>query len=402
MTNNNPNQPREFDAVLGGKNPPPVDGVVLGGIEGVKNRLQSSDIELQIAALTEAMNYEDAGIDLVIEALHSNLERTQLLAARLLRKRGGVRGNQVLLDYNPKLFFTTLENWKTEIFNPEIGIGDPISIAYKLLNINWMRLINSQETTRKEFELFLKDPLFSQVEALLLPFGRTGNCKDLINVLIEGKNRLTSLKALYIGDMHDYEYKTSDVSLSNMSPILEAYPYLELLQVRGFGYEDNKGLSFYKIHHKHLKTLIIETGYMLSHQLMNQICILELPSLEYLELWLGNDPDYPVWESGENEERYSIDNSALKYLSPIISGEVFPQLKYLGLRSCNYSDAVAQAIVNSPLINSLKVLDLSMGTLTRKGAKVLQDCIEVKQLNCRLITEAQANSEEDRYYALTE
>ncbi len=110
MINDNPNQPKEFDAVLGGKNPPPIDGVVLGGIEGVKNRLKSSDVELQIAALTEAMNYEDAGIDLVIEALHSNLERLQLLAARLLRKSGGLRGNQALLAYNHKLFFTTLEN----------------------------------------------------------------------------------------------------------------------------------------------------------------------------------------------------------------------------------------------------------------------------------------------------
>lgn len=401
MTNNNLNQPRKFDAVLGGKNPPPIDGVVLGGIKGVKNRLQSSDIDLQIAALIEAMNYEDAGIDLVIEALHSNLERTQLLAARLLRKRGGGKGNQALLDYNPKLFFTTLENWKTEIFKPEIGISDPIGTAYRL-NINWRRLINSQETTRKEFDLFLQDPCSSQVEALLLPFGRTGNCNDLVKVLVERKNWLLNLKALYIGDMHDYEYKTSDVTLSNMSPVLEAYPHLELLQVRGFGREDNGGLSFYKIRHENLKTLIVETGYMLSHKLINQICALELPSLEYLELWLGNDLDYPVSEIGEEEERYSIDNSAFKHLNPIISGAVFPQLKYLGLRSSNYSDAIAQAIVNFPLINKLKVLDLSMETLTVKGAKALQNCIEVNQLNCRVITEPHANSEEDRYYALTE
>lgn len=398
MTNNNPKQPREFDAVLGGKNPPPVDDVVLGGIEGVKNRLKSSDMELQIAALSDALNYGDVGIHLVIEALHSNLK---LIAARLLRKRGEVKGNQALLDYNHKLFFTTLENWKTENFNPEIGISDPSGTAYRL-NINWRRLRDSQETNRKMFKVFLNDPLFNQLEALLLPLGRTGNCDDLVKVLVEGKNWLTNLKALYIGDMHDYEYKTSDVTLSNMSPVLEAYPYLEGLQARGFGYEDNEGLSFYKIQHENLKTLIIETGYGLSHQLINQICTLELPSLEYLDLWLGNDPNYPVWQIGEEEERYSIDSSALKHLSPIISGKVFPKLKYLGLRSCNYSDAVAQAVINSPLINSLKVLDLSMGTLTGKGVKLLHNCLEINQLNCRVISETQANSEADRYYALTE
>lgn len=41
----NPNQPREYDAVLGGKTPPPVDGVVLGGLEGVKRRLNSNNIQ---------------------------------------------------------------------------------------------------------------------------------------------------------------------------------------------------------------------------------------------------------------------------------------------------------------------------------------------------------------------
>ena len=47
--NNNPNQPREFDVVLGGKAPP--------------------DIEVQIAALSEALNYDKARLDIVIETL---------------------------------------------------------------------------------------------------------------------------------------------------------------------------------------------------------------------------------------------------------------------------------------------------------------------------------------------
>lgn len=34
-----PNQPRENDAVLGGQYPPPASGVILGGLEGVKQRL---------------------------------------------------------------------------------------------------------------------------------------------------------------------------------------------------------------------------------------------------------------------------------------------------------------------------------------------------------------------------
>lgn len=54
------NQPRKDDAVLGGKSPPPSEGVILGGIEGVKRRLSSPVIEARVAALSEALNYADA------------------------------------------------------------------------------------------------------------------------------------------------------------------------------------------------------------------------------------------------------------------------------------------------------------------------------------------------------
>lgn len=40
---NNPQQPREYDAVLGGNSPSMEGAAVLGGIEGVKLRLQNPD-----------------------------------------------------------------------------------------------------------------------------------------------------------------------------------------------------------------------------------------------------------------------------------------------------------------------------------------------------------------------
>ncbi|MBW4605077.1 MAG: hypothetical protein KME29_37400 [Calothrix sp. FI2-JRJ7] len=52
MTNNQ-NQPREFDAVRGGETPPPIQGAVLGGIKGVKQRLGSPVFEVRVAALSE-------------------------------------------------------------------------------------------------------------------------------------------------------------------------------------------------------------------------------------------------------------------------------------------------------------------------------------------------------------
>ena len=74
--NNNQNQPREFDVVLGGENPAPVTGVVLGGIEGIKQRLANPDIKVKIAGLYQALNYGDAGLDLAKDALKN--EPTQI------------------------------------------------------------------------------------------------------------------------------------------------------------------------------------------------------------------------------------------------------------------------------------------------------------------------------------
>lgn len=105
------------------------------------------------------------------------------------------------------------------------------------------------------------------------------------------------------------------------------------------------------------------------------------------------------------------------------SGKAFPELKYLGLRSSNYSDDIAEAIVRSPLLERLVVLDLSMGTLTNKGAEILLNCPAIErlhtlnvarnllplgiveqlsQLKCRVVAEPQAQSSEDRYYTLSE
>lgn len=122
-------QPRDFDAVLGKGVVPPEGGVVLGGLEGVKNRLKSSNIEVQTAALTDALNYGDTGFDLLIEALQDSSEQVRHFAAKLL-KRDEIKEKQALLKHDPWLFFTKLEDWKIENFNPCIGITDTKNTAY--------------------------------------------------------------------------------------------------------------------------------------------------------------------------------------------------------------------------------------------------------------------------------
>ncbi|MBO1067593.1 SUMF1/EgtB/PvdO family nonheme iron enzyme [Dolichospermum flos-aquae] len=97
---NNPQQPREYDAVLGGNSPSLEGAAVLGGIEGVQLRLQNPEPQLRIAALNQALNYGEQGLDLVIAGLKDESWAIQNAAYLILNKRTEPRIKQLLQDPN--------------------------------------------------------------------------------------------------------------------------------------------------------------------------------------------------------------------------------------------------------------------------------------------------------------
>lgn len=96
----NPNQPRDDDAVLGGQNPAPFGSVVLGGLEGVKMRLAiAPTVEQKVAALSEALKYGLAGLDLVIQALQDSSQQVCDAASSLLQKQRHPKADLALRAY---------------------------------------------------------------------------------------------------------------------------------------------------------------------------------------------------------------------------------------------------------------------------------------------------------------
>jgi hypothetical protein len=378
--NNNPNQPREDDAVLGGQAPPPLTGVTLGGIEGVKSRLASTVVEARIAALAEALKYGKAGLDLAIGALKAESKQVRRSAYQLLHYRTEPQVRQALQQYKPwnlveRLkkypgykgnYVSTFANRHVVEFEPRVGITNPVSTAYAL-RCEYEEDV--QEITDKLATL-LKDPKANQLEALV--FGMWNDLYErssssLVNALVDAKDQLTSLKAIFIGDVPYDECEISWITQSDISPILAAYPKLEVLQVRG-----GEGLAFSPLQQENLEALIIETG-GLSQTTVAQICALKLPALEHLELWFGSD-------------NYG-GNCWVDDLTPIIKDQVFPNLIYLGLRNSQFSDEIAEAVAYSLLIDSIKVLDLSMGTLSDRGAEELLNCSGVNTLDILNVSE---------------
>ena len=80
-------RPREYDVVLGNQAFPTKGAVVLGGIAGVKSRLTSKFVEVRIAAISEALNYGEAGLDLIIQALNDEFWEVRKAAQFLLEER---------------------------------------------------------------------------------------------------------------------------------------------------------------------------------------------------------------------------------------------------------------------------------------------------------------------------
>ncbi|MGB6299949.1 MAG: STM4015 family protein [Rivularia sp. (in: cyanobacteria)] len=374
-------QPGKYDAVLGGQSPPPIHSAVLGGIEGVKRRLSNPVVDVKLAALTDALNYQEAGLELVIQALRWKPKRLERHAYKLLRKRKETQVKQALEHYQPWDLFERLQgyigykgqhagrfaNRLSVDYNPEVGIEDPTNTAYAL---RW-DYDGDSPSIAQQITSISQDSQAGKLEALIIGlWDDVGDSNsEVIDGLVDAKNQLTNLKAIFIGDIHYEESEISWIVQGDISPILRAYPQLEVLQVRG-----GEGLQFNPpVRHNNLQTLIVETG-GLSSETVAQICNMNLPALEHLELWFGAD---------EYDGNCSIEN-----IKPIIEDLIFPDLNYLGLRNSQFADDIAEAVVNSPLIETISVLDLSLGNLSDKGAEYLLNCAAVNELDILNVSEA--------------
>ena len=191
-----------------------------------------------------------------------------------------------------------------------------------------------------------------------------GSSKEIIQALVQRQHRLAGLRALFLGDIIVEENEISWIQNSDVTPLLQAYPALEVFRVRG-----GNGLEFSRVQHQHLRELIVETG-GLPRSVIREICRADFPNLEHLELWLGS-AGYG-WDGGVED------------LQPILDGKRFPKLKSLGLRNSEIVDEIAPVLVNAPVLRQLEVLDLSNGNLSDVGAQALLNLpkdIPLKELN---------------------
>ena len=172
-----------------------------------------------------------------------------------------------------------------------------------------------------------------------------------IGKLVKAADRLTGLRALFIGEMISEECEISWIHHRDITPLLQAYPGLEILRVRG-----SDGLELTPTRHEALQELAFESGGLPDH-IVRSVGECDLPALRHLELWLGTD------EYGGDAD--SDD------LAGVLSGARLPALRYLGLRDAEIADEVAAAIASAPVVARLETLDLSLGVLSDLGGAAL-------------------------------
>jgi hypothetical protein len=243
---------------------------------------------------------------------------------------------------------------------------DPIdpAITYRL-SITYEEAQDKSTWTDK-FAAYLNTPNAAQTTGLIIgawwSFGAGEQNVDIIPALVAARDRLPALKALFIGEITYEESEISWIRQSDLSPILEAYPALEHFQIRG-----SERLSLGSLDHAALKTLILESG-GLPRGVVSEVMRAKLPALEHLELWLG-------------VENYGGD-AEVGDLYPILNNTaLFPKLRYLGLRDSEIADEIAAAVAIAPVLSHIRVLDLSLGVLSDVGGQALLDSPAIAKLD---------------------
>ena len=183
----------------------------------------------------------------------------------------------------------------------------------------------------------------------------------VVQALAAAASKLTNVRAIFLGEMISEECEISWINHDDVSPLLAAYPALEHLRIRG-----GTGLKFGDdVRHERLKSLTVESG-GLDRNVFNEIINADLPALEHLELWLGTD-DYGG-------------NVRIADLRPLLSGQLFPRLRYLGLRDADNVDEIAAIIGTAPILDRVLALDLSLGNLSDEGGRALLGSDRLKRL----------------------
>ena len=225
--------------------------------------------------------------------------------------------------------------------------ADPAAVAIRLSTG-----FEENEGFQAKWDALFAADWVGQVRALVI--GEWGDAYESsvpVQSLVERAAAMPGLRALFLGELIGEESEISWIQLADVTPVLQAFPQLEVLRVRG-----SNGLDFAPGSYPGLRELAFESGGLPS-DIVRAVGESELPNVAHLELWLGTD-------------NYGGD-ATVPDLASILAGANTPSLTYLGLRDSEIIDEVAAAVAGASVVGRLQTLDLSLGMLSDVGAAAL-------------------------------
>lgn len=204
----------------------------------------------------------------------------------------------------------------------------------------------------------LADDEFPQLEEVVIGcWGEAweDSCQEIIDGIVENKEKFAHIKSLFIGDMDYEDCEVSWIIQGDYSKLWEAVPNLKKICIKG-----STDLELGNIAHENLEVLEIICG-GLPKDIIEQISKAKLPNLKKLNLYLGID------EYGFDGDKETIET--------LLAESNFPKLEYLGLNDSDMQDEVTELIINSKYMAQISTLDLSNGSLSDAGGELLLEAL---------------------------
>ncbi len=210
---------------------------------------------------------------------------------------------------------------------------------------------DAEESASEIVELLLRHPSGRFLHELVIGFDGMPGDSDLGGVIRAlAEQMVPSLRTLFLGDFeYPDECEMSWFEVGDLSELWRALPRLQHLIVQG-------NMTLGEIAHDKLERLELRTG-GLPAAAARSVSAAKLPAIRHLEVWYGSDG-------------YGGDSSVLD-VTPLLARHDLPALRHLGLRNCEYTDEICDAIARSRLLRQLEVLDLSMGTMSDDGVEAM-------------------------------
>lgn len=264
-----------------------------------------------------------------------------------------VWGNRLVEDYNP-------------IYSPV----DMVNTVYRIRE-SWER----KRTFKQLLRAFAREPELEEVTALVLGnwglFNVNDPSCDVAFELYKLRHKMPRLTALFAGDISGDEAELSWIRQWEWGAVINAYPELEEVVIRG-----GHGLHLAGISHENLESLTVQSAGLSDH-VIKGIANIWAPKLEKLELWLGQRDHIEPAHLGE----------CVEIIRPLFWGHVgaggrtgVPALTSLGLCNCSWIEELLEDIKEAPLMSRIKHLDLRMGVLEERGLESLLESPWLPQL----------------------